>query len=122
VKRCHGSRRALANIVAGSIAETRKDRRCSVGRPESIVPVSPASRMLTPPPYMDRPPPETTALHRCVVLAAQDKYTLKVPNGLTFSAFRGYENGEDARFVCKDVAFVMAPVVGIALPIDTENP
>jgi hypothetical protein len=27
-----------------------------------------------------------------VVLAAQDKYTLRVPNGLPFSDFRGYEN------------------------------
>jgi hypothetical protein len=27
-----------------------------------------------------------------VVLAAQDKYTLRVPNGLAFSDFRGYEN------------------------------
>jgi Cytochrome P460 len=26
------------------------------------------------------------------VLSAQDKYTLKVPNGLAFSEFRGYEN------------------------------
>jgi hypothetical protein len=27
----------------------------------------------------------------CLVLAAQDKYTLKVPGGLAFSEFRGYE-------------------------------
>jgi hypothetical protein len=27
-----------------------------------------------------------------MALAAQDKYTLKVPNGLAFSEFRGYEN------------------------------
>ena len=27
----------------------------------------------------------------CIVLAAQDKYTLKVPGGLAFSEFRGYE-------------------------------
>jgi len=26
--------------------------------------------------------------------AAQDKYTLRVPNGLAFSDFRGYENWE----------------------------
>ncbi len=26
-----------------------------------------------------------------MALAAQDKYTLKVPNGLAFSEFRGYE-------------------------------
>ena len=26
-----------------------------------------------------------------LVLAAQDRYTLKVPNGLAFSEFRGYE-------------------------------
>jgi hypothetical protein len=27
-----------------------------------------------------------------MVLAAQDKYTVKVPNGLAFSEFRGYES------------------------------
>ena len=27
-----------------------------------------------------------------LVIAAQDKYTLRVPNGLAFSDFRGYEN------------------------------
>jgi len=27
-----------------------------------------------------------------IALAAQDRYTLKVPNGLAFSKFRGYEN------------------------------
>src|ERR1700735_2505968 len=27
-----------------------------------------------------------------LVMAAQDKYTLSVPNGLAFSDFRGYEN------------------------------
>ncbi len=27
-----------------------------------------------------------------VALAAQDRYTLKVPNGLSFSEFRGYED------------------------------
>jgi hypothetical protein len=30
-----------------------------------------------------------------LALAAQDKYTLKVPNGLAFSEFRGYENWQD---------------------------
>ena len=30
-----------------------------------------------------------------IALAAQDKYTLQVPNGLAFSDFRGYENWED---------------------------
>lgn len=29
-----------------------------------------------------------------VVLSAQDKYTLQVPNGLAFSEFKGYENWE----------------------------
>src|SRR5580704_17100262 len=28
----------------------------------------------------------------CTVFAAQDKYSLRVPNGLAFSDFRGYEN------------------------------
>jgi hypothetical protein len=30
-----------------------------------------------------------------MALAAQDRYTLKVPNGLAFSEFRGYENWRD---------------------------
>jgi Cytochrome P460 len=30
-----------------------------------------------------------------VAIAAQDKYSLKVPNGLAFSDFRGYENWQD---------------------------
>jgi hypothetical protein len=30
-----------------------------------------------------------------IALAAQDRYTLKVPNGLAFSEFRGYENWQD---------------------------
>jgi hypothetical protein len=30
-----------------------------------------------------------------MALAAQDKYTLKVPNGLAFSEFRGYENWQN---------------------------
>src|ERR1700738_4195041 len=30
-----------------------------------------------------------------MALAAQDKYTLKVPNGLAFSDFRGYETWQD---------------------------
>jgi hypothetical protein len=30
-----------------------------------------------------------------MALAAQDKYTLKVPNGLAFSEIRGYENWQD---------------------------
>src|SRR5579862_7368766 len=29
-----------------------------------------------------------------LAIAAQDKYTLRVPNGLKFSEFRGYENWE----------------------------
>jgi len=30
-----------------------------------------------------------------IALAAQDEYTVRVPNGLAFSDFRGYENWED---------------------------
>jgi hypothetical protein len=30
-----------------------------------------------------------------IAFAAQNKYTLQVPNGLAFSDFRGYENWED---------------------------
>ena len=29
-----------------------------------------------------------------IVLSAQDKYTLKAPNGVAFSEFRGYESWE----------------------------
>ena len=35
------------------------------------------------------------ALFGGAALAAQDKYTLTVPNGLAFAEFRGYENWED---------------------------
>ena len=34
----------------------------------------------------------STALAVGIALAAQDKYTLRVPNGIAFSDFRGYEN------------------------------
>jgi len=33
-----------------------------------------------------------TTVVATIVLAAQDKYTLRVPNGLALSDFRGYEN------------------------------
>ena len=32
-----------------------------------------------------------------LVLAAQDKYTVKVPGGLAFSEFKGYEDWQDGR-------------------------
>ncbi|HMA57034.1 MAG TPA: hypothetical protein VKP52_09995 [Pseudolabrys sp.] len=32
------------------------------------------------------------AVFGSIGFAAQDKYTLRVPNGLKFSEFRGYEN------------------------------
>jgi hypothetical protein len=31
----------------------------------------------------------------CLALAAQDRYTLKIPDGLAFSEFRGYETWQD---------------------------
>jgi hypothetical protein len=37
----------------------------------------------------------TAAAFGTLALAAQDKYTLQVPNGLTFAEFRGYENWRD---------------------------
>jgi hypothetical protein len=37
----------------------------------------------------------TAAVLGSIALAAQDKYTVKVPNGLAFSEFRGYENWQD---------------------------
>src|SRR2546430_15818764 len=51
---------------------------------------------------MTRSPPSVIAIIAVllavlgsIALAAQDKYTLKVPNGLAFSEFRGYENWQD---------------------------
>jgi hypothetical protein len=35
------------------------------------------------------------AIFAGMAMAAQDKYTLKVPNGLAFADFRGYEDWED---------------------------
>jgi Cytochrome P460 len=35
------------------------------------------------------------ALFGAVAIAAQDKYTLQVPNGLAFADFRGYEDWQD---------------------------
>jgi cytochrome P460 len=35
------------------------------------------------------------AILASIALAAQDKYTVRVPNGLAFSEFRGYENWQD---------------------------
>lgn len=35
------------------------------------------------------------AVFASVTLAQQDKYSLKIPDGLAFSEFRGYENWED---------------------------
>ena len=35
------------------------------------------------------------AVLSAMAFAAQDKYTVKVPNGLAFSDFRGYENWKD---------------------------
>ena len=32
-----------------------------------------------------------------MALAAQDRYTVKVPNGLSFSEFKGYENWAGSR-------------------------
>src|SRR5215467_4018716 len=42
-----------------------------------------------------------------IALAAQDKYTVKVPNGLAFSEFRGYEDWPViARSVCHPLLFL----------------
>ena len=37
----------------------------------------------------------SAAVLASIALAAQDKYTVRVPNGLAFSEFRGYENWQD---------------------------
>ena len=48
---------------------------------------------------MTRSPSSVIVILLCllgsIALAAQDKYALQVPNGLSFSDFRGYENWED---------------------------
>ena len=44
-------------------------------------------------PYLDAASPSTAVPSQAqVVTTAQDKYTLKIPNGLAFSEFRGYES------------------------------
>ena len=71
---------------------------------------------------MKRTNPRTSvfgALFLClaatVVFAAQDKYTLRVPNGLAFSDFRGYENWQvvavsrRTRVAAKDYIFTGYP-------------
>jgi hypothetical protein len=42
-----------------------------------------------------------------VALAAQDKYTVKVPNGLAFSEFRGYEDWQTVAVSKTDHAFAL---------------
>src|SRR5262249_46284143 len=37
----------------------------------------------------------SAAVLASIALAAQDKYTVRAPNGLAFSEFRGYENWQD---------------------------
>jgi hypothetical protein len=47
-----------------------------------------------------------------LTLAAQDKYTMKVPNGLAFSEFRGYEDWQVVAPSHTDAENVMRVVVG----------
>ena len=51
-----------------------------------------------------------------LLLAAQDKYTVKVPGGLAFSEFRGYEAWQTISMSSNDKA--VAVIVGNAVMID----
>jgi hypothetical protein len=51
-----------------------------------------------------------------MTLAAQDKYTLKVPNGLAFSEFRGYESWQVVS-ISRDGA-LMAAIIADPVMID----
>src|SRR5438067_10910028 len=54
--------------------------------------------------------PIITGALACVgswAISAQDKYTLKVPNGLSFSEFRGYEAWQDV-YISQDGPLVAA--------------
>ena len=51
-------------------------------------------------------------------IAAQDKYTLKVPNGLAFSEFRGYEDWQAVGPSLTDAQNVMRLIVANRVMID----
>jgi Cytochrome P460 len=53
-----------------------------------------------------------------LALAAQDKYTVKVPNGLAFSDFRGYENWEAVGPSYTDATNVFRLIVANPVMID----
>jgi hypothetical protein len=53
-----------------------------------------------------------------LALAAQDKYTVKVPNGLAFSEFKGYENWEAVAPSLTDSTNVMRLIVANPVMID----
>src|SRR5262245_44717106 len=55
-------------------------------------------------------PAVALAVGASVVIAAQDKYTLKVPGGLAFSEFKGYESWQTISISQNDR--VMAVTVG----------
>ncbi len=51
-------------------------------------------------------------------IAAQDKYTVKVPNGLAFSEFRGYEDWQAVAPSQTDAQNVMRLIVANSVMID----
>jgi hypothetical protein len=53
-----------------------------------------------------------------MVFAAQDKYTVQVPNGLAFSDFRGYENWQVVSVSMTDDPAVMKVIVANPVMID----
>ena len=53
-----------------------------------------------------------------IVFAAQDKYTLQVPNGLAFSDFRGYENWQVVSVAMADEPAVLKVIVANPVMID----
>jgi hypothetical protein len=53
-----------------------------------------------------------------LAMAAQDRYTLKVPNGLAFSEFKGYEDWEAVSPSSTDSTNVMRLIVANSVMID----
>jgi len=53
-----------------------------------------------------------------LAMAAQDKYTVKVPNGLAFSEFKGYEDWEAVSPSSTDSTNVMRLIVANSVMID----
>jgi hypothetical protein len=55
------------------------------------------------------------------ILAGQDKYTLKVPNGLAFSEFRGYEDWQTIAVSQTEAVNVLRAILGNPVLIKAER-